>query len=174
MIGRVVAMAVAAFGTLAVGCDAEPPERTTISATRARMEPYVAVPPGSVPRGSGEALTALAPPGPPITHALLTRGRDQYNAFCTPCHGYAGYGDGVVIQRGFPAPPSFHESRQQTLTRTRIVEVITSGFGVMYPFGDRVPPEDRWAIASYVKALQLSQSFPLDHLPGDLRSQVQQ
>lgn len=173
MSSRVAAMAVAALGALAAGCDAEPPERTAISASRTRMEAYVAVPPGSVPRGSREAHIALAPPGPQITHTLLTRGRDQYNAFCTPCHGYAGYGDGVVVQRGFPAPPSFHERRQQALSRTRIVEVTTNGLGVMYPFADRVPPEDRWAIASYVKALQLSQSFPLDRLPGDLRSQVQ-
>ena len=59
------------------------------------------------------------------------------------------------------------------LLRARIVEVITNGFGVMYPFADRMPPRDRWAIASYVKALQLSQSFPIDRLPDDLRSQVE-
>lgn len=173
MINRAAAIAVVAVGAFAAGCDAEPPERTTISATRARMEPYVAVPPGSVPRGSGEALARLAPPGPAINQALLTSGRNQYDTFCSPCHGYAGYGDGVVVQRGFPAPPSFHAPRQQALSRARIVEVITSGVGVMYPFAERVPPKDRWAIASYVKALQLSQAFPLDRLPPDLRRQVQ-
>ena len=73
----------------------------------------------------------------------------------------------------FPAPPSLHSPQQQTLSRQRIVEVITNGFGVIYPFAGRVPPRDRWAIASYVKALQLSQSFPVDRLPEDLRSQVQ-
>jgi len=166
-------MVAAAVGILTASCDAEPPERSTISSTRARMEPYVAVPPGAIPRGTGEVMSQLAPPGPAISQELLTKGRGQYDAFCSPCHGYAGFGDGVVVQRGFLAPPSFHSPQQQALSRQRIVEVITSGFGVMYPFAERVPPRDRWAIASYVKALQLSQSFPVDRLPEDLRSQVQ-
>src|SRR5690606_4150819 len=100
MIGRAGVIAIAALGVLAASCDADPPQRTTISATRARMEPYVAIPPGSVPRRSGEALARLEPPGPAISQALLTDGREQYDAFCAPCHGYAGYGDGVVVQRG--------------------------------------------------------------------------
>lgn len=165
-------MITAALGFLAASCDAGPPENTTISSTRVRTEPYTAIPAGAVPRGTGEEIAQLAPPGPAISQALLTRGRERYDAFCAPCHGYAGYGDGVVVQRGFPAPPSFHSAQQQALPRARIVEVITNGFGVMYPFADRMPPRDRWAIASYVKALQLSQSFPIDRLPDDLRSQV--
>ena len=173
MIIRAAPMIAAALGVLTASCDAEPPQSATISATRTRMESYVAVPPGSVPRGTGEELVRLAPPGPSISQALLTKGRDQYDVFCSPCHGYAGYGDGIAVQRGFPAPPSFHTALQQALTRARIVEVITNGLGVMYPFAERVPPQDRWAIASYVKALQLSQSFPMDRLPGDLRQQVQ-
>ena len=156
------------------GCDAEPTGNTAITATRTRMEPYVAVPPGAVPRGTSAQRAALSPPGPPISRALLAHGRDRYDAFCAPCHGLAGYGDGVVVQRGFPAPPSFHISAQQSLTRARIVEVTTDGIGQMYAFAERVPPEDRWAIASYIKALQLSQSFPIDQLPDDLREDVEQ
>ncbi len=170
---RAAAALVSALLLLA-GCDAAPPEDTTITATRARMEPYVAVPPGTVPRGTSEALRQLAGPGPPITRQLLIAGRDRYDAFCSPCHGRAGYGDGVVVQRGFPAPPSFHTSQQRALTRSSIVKVITNGIGSMFPFAERVPPQDRWSIASYVKALQLSQSAPIDMLPEDLRRQVEQ
>ncbi|MCL4767767.1 MAG: c-type cytochrome [Hyphomicrobiaceae bacterium] len=158
---------------LLAGCDAMPPARPGTGATRARTESYVAVPPGSVPRGTTGALAQLLPPGPPITRELMARGRERYDVFCSPCHGRAGYGDGVVVQRGFTAPLSFHVDRQQDLTRARVVEVITSGFGLMLSFAERIPPQERWAIASYVKALQLSQSFPIDRLPDDLRSQVE-
>lgn len=156
------------------GCDSDSSSTATITATRVRMEPYTAVPPGSVPRGTSEAMGQLSPPGPPIDHQLLARGRERYDVFCAPCHGLSGYGDGVVVERGFPAPPSFHSPQQQELTRARIVDVITSGFARMYPMADRIPPRERWAIAGYVKALQLSQSIPIDRLPEDLRRQVRQ
>lgn len=159
---------------LLAGCDAAPSDGTPVTARRARTEFRIAVPPGAVPRGTAEAMRQLAGPGPAITAELLSAGRNRYDAFCAPCHGLTGYGDGVVVQRGFPAPPSFHAQPQQALTRSRIVEVITQGSGLMFPFAERVPPQDRWAIASYVKALQLSQSAPLDRLPEDLRRQVGQ
>ncbi len=159
---------------LLAGCDAAPSDGTMVTATRVRNEFRMAVPPGTVPRGTGEAMRQLAGAGPPISGELLSMGRERYEAFCAPCHGPAGYGDGVVVQRGFPAPPSFHSQQQQALTRPRIVEVITFGTGLMFPFAEQVPPQDRWAIASYVKALQLSQSAPIDRLPEDLRRQVGQ
>lgn len=154
-------------------CDAEPPESRTMSTTGARMQPYVAVPEGAIPRGTAAAISTLSPE-PPITRQLLVRGRGQYDVFCSPCHGRAGYGDGVVVQRGFPAPSSLHTPQQRSLTRTRIVKVTTEGFGLMYAFAERIPMQDRWAIARYVKALQLSQQFPIDQLPEDLRRQVEQ
>ncbi len=159
---------------LLAGCDAPPSGSTQVTATRVRTEFRAAVPPGSVPRGTAEAMRQLASPEPAITNKLLVAGRERYDAFCSPCHGLTGYGDGVVVQRGFPAPPSFHTEQQRTLSRSRIVGVITNGIGVMFPFAERVPPQERWAIASYVKALQLSQSAPLDRLPEDLRRQVEQ
>lgn len=157
---------------LFAGCDAMPPS-PAVDAARARTEGHVAVPPGAVPRGTSREIALLLPPGPPATRELLVRGRERYDAFCSPCHGLAGYGDGVVVQRGFTAPLSFHADRPQSLTRARIVEVITNGFGVMYAFAERIPPQDRWAIASYVEALRLSQSIPVERLPDDLRRQVE-
>jgi mono/diheme cytochrome c family protein len=98
---------------------------------------------------------------------MLQEGRELYDALCSVCHGRTGRGDGMVVRHGFPAPPSFHEERLQTMLPERIVKVITEGFGDMYPYANQVEPEDRWAVAAYVKALQLSQGLPLDALPAE-------
>ena len=99
-----------------------------------------------------------------MTAELLARGQDRYEIFCAVCHDPTGHGRGVVPSRGFPQPPSFHSERLRNVPSRHIVRVITDGYGVMYAYGDRVPPADRWAIAAYVRALQLSQAAPLDIL----------
>jgi mono/diheme cytochrome c family protein len=104
------------------------------------------------------------PPEPLMTRQVLVRGQERYDIFCAPCHGLAGYGDGMVVQRGFPAPPSFHTEPQLDLTAQRVVDVITHGTGQMLPMAERIPITDRWAIAAYLKALQLSQQ---EMAPGD-------
>jgi mono/diheme cytochrome c family protein len=91
---------------------------------------------------------------PPMTLALVQRGRERFNIFCSECHGYGGDADGMVVQRGFPRPPSFHEARLVSAPDSYFVDVITHGHGVMYSYADRVPPDDRWAIAAYIRALQ--------------------
>ena len=96
---------------------------------------------------------ALAAP-PPLDAALLDRGQERYGIFCAVCHGPRGEGDGSVVKRGFPAPPSYHIPRLASAPPAYIVDVITNGHGVMYSYADRVAPRDRWAIAAYVKALQ--------------------
>ena len=135
-------------------CDSGTEQRAEVSSTRVVMRPHDPLPPGAVPRGASASAAALAAPGPPVTPALLERGRDRFTAFCTPCHGAKGYGDGPVVSRGFPAPPSYHQERLGQVAPEHIVGVVTNGVGRMYPYADRVPPEDRWAIAHYVKALQ--------------------
>lgn len=97
---------------------------------------------------------------PPMTEALLARGRDRFAIYCTPCHDLSGYGEGVVPSRGFPKPPSFHSDRLREASARYFVEVITHGHGAMYSYSDRVEPGDRWAIAAYIRALQLSQNAP--------------
>ena len=137
-------------------------------ANQPRFEAYEAAPgweddqsarqpvPGTVARE--EDLAALAPSLPmPLTRELLERGRQRFEIYCMPCHGKSGYGDGMVVQRGFPAPPSFHTPRLRQLSLRHYVDVITEGYGVMYPYAARVPRADRWAIAAYIRALQLSQ-----------------
>jgi mono/diheme cytochrome c family protein len=91
---------------------------------------------------------------PPMTLALVKRGRERFNIFCSECHGFSGDADGMVVQRGFPRPPSFHEVRLVNAPDEHFVEVITHGYGAMYSYADRVPPADRWAIAAYIRALQ--------------------
>ena len=95
---------------------------------------------------------------PPMTLALVQRGRERFNIFCSECHGYTGDADGMVVQRGFPKPPSFHDPRLIAAPDEHFVDVITNGHGIMYSYADRVPPADRWAIAAYIRALQRSQA----------------
>jgi len=91
---------------------------------------------------------------PPMTLALVYRGRERFNIFCSECHGLGGDADGMVVQRGFPKPPSFHEARLVNAPDEHFVDVITHGYGVMYSYADRVPLADRWAIVAYIRALQ--------------------
>ncbi|GEP09049.1 hypothetical protein MGN01_08940 [Methylobacterium gnaphalii] len=122
-------------------------------------------PAGTVSQSALARETALADP-PPVDAALLERGRQRYEAICTPCHGYTGHGDGMIVQRGFPPPPSFHEDRLRAAPATYFVDVITKGYGVMYAYAARVEPRDRWAIAAYIRALQLSQGAHVADVPG--------
>jgi mono/diheme cytochrome c family protein len=103
---------------------------------------------------------------PPMTLALVKRGRERFNIFCSECHGFSGDADGMVVQRGFPRPPSFHEVRLVNAPDEHFVEVITHGYGAMYSYADRVPPADRWAIAAYIRALQRMKP-PVVERPND-------
>lgn len=129
-----------------------------VSSTRVAHRPHAVLPPGTVPRGASAYAESLAPPGPPVTPELLARGQERFAAFCTPCHGARGYGDGVVVSRGFPPPPSYHQDRLRQAPPEHFVSVITHGEGVMYPYAERIPPQDRWAIAHHIKHLQAEEA----------------
>jgi mono/diheme cytochrome c family protein len=154
-----LAMALTA-ATLLSACDSGTEETTSIASTRTVQRPYTPLPPGTVPRGSAARAASLTAPGPDITSDLIRRGRRQFLAFCSPCHGTGGSGDGPVISRGFPPPPSYHQERLQKLSPAQIVTVITQGKGMMYPYADKVSPKDRWAIAHYIKILQQESAKP--------------
>jgi mono/diheme cytochrome c family protein len=108
----------------------------------------------------------------PLTPALLARGRERFNAYCAPCHGEDGYGRGIVVRRGFPAPPSYHEQRLRDAPAGHFFDVITHGYGVMYSYSDRVAVPDRWAIVAYIRALQRSQHATLADVPAAQRNQL--
>lgn len=102
---------------------------------------------------------------PPVTMALLARGRGRFDIYCSPCHGLGGQADGMVVQRGFPRPPPFTESRLLAAPAGTFYDTITNGYGVMYSYAGRVEPRDRWAIVAYIRALQLSQHATLAEAP---------
>jgi mono/diheme cytochrome c family protein len=102
---------------------------------------------------------------PPATTALLARGRERFDIYCSPCHGLGGQGDGMVVQRGFPRPPSYLEPRLLAAPASIFYDAITKGYGVMFSYASQVEPRDRWAIAAYIRALQLSQHATLADAP---------
>jgi mono/diheme cytochrome c family protein len=142
------------------------------------------LPAGTVARGGpGEKIapyTGLTisrqtlPAGPPpVTLALLHRGQERFNIFCSPCHDRTGSGNGMIVQRGFKRPTSYHTDRLRSMPVDYFYQVMTEGYGVMPSYAPQVPPEDRWAIAAYIRALQVSQNAHLAELPADVRQAVE-
>jgi mono/diheme cytochrome c family protein len=110
----------------------------------------------------------------PVTAELLSRGRERFNVFCSPCHGRTGQGNGIVVQRGFRAPQSFHDERLRSAPVGYYVNVETNGFGAMSDYSAQVPPADRWAIAAYIRVLQFSQRATVDDVPANRRGELDQ
>ncbi len=155
----------------------EPYEQSPLFADEAAMRPF---PEGTVARGRlGEDAAyetgtlpdgALAPSIPErltVDRAFVRRGQQRYGIFCAPCHGAGGDGDGMIVQRGYVRPPSYHLARLRQAPDGHFFDVMTRGFGRMPSYASQVPVEDRWAIVAYVRALQLSQNARLAALPGE-------
>lgn len=104
---------------------------------------------------------------------ILGRGRERYDIYCSPCHGRTGDGRGMIVLRGLSPPPSYHDPRLRDAPAGHFYNVITNGYGAMYPYGSRIPPDDRWAIVAYIRALQLSQDAKLDDVPAQERSKLE-
>jgi mono/diheme cytochrome c family protein len=122
---------------------------------------------------TGETNGVLATSFPlPVTAELVTHGREMFDINCSACHGRDGYGQGMIVERGFPPPPSFHSDRLRNAPVGHFFDVITNGYGVMYPFGSRIAPADRWAIISYIRALQFSQHAAAAQLDAADRDQL--
>jgi mono/diheme cytochrome c family protein len=102
---------------------------------------------------------------PPVSDALIARGRERYDIYCAPCHGLSGDGDGVIVHHGFPKPPSYHGDALLKAPASTFYDAITNGYGVMYSYAARVSPRDRWAIIAYIRALQLSRHAKLADVP---------
>jgi len=109
----------------------------------------------------------------PVTPAMIERGRQRFDIYCAVCHGRTGEGNGMIVRRGFPTPPSFHIDRLRLAPAGHFVEVINNGFGLMYSYASRVEPADRWAIAAYIRALQLSQHAGLADVSPDDRAKLE-
>ena len=105
----------------------------------------------------------------PVTRRVLEHGRDRYMIYCVVCHDPLGTGRGKIVERGYTRPPSYHIARLREAPVGHFFEVMTDGYGSMPDYKQQVPPRDRWAIAAYVRALQLSQHFPEAQLTDEMR-----
>lgn len=144
----------------------ERPERQPVPGTVARGELRID---DHFYRGKSEEGKLAATLPMPLDENLLARGRERYNIFCANCHDRLGDGQGMVVRRGFTRPPSLHIERLQNAPVGHFFDVATNGFGRMPSLAPQIPPKDRWAIAAFVKALQLSQHAERDSLsPDDL------
>jgi mono/diheme cytochrome c family protein len=157
------------------GCEqkmADSPQRKALDTSPLFSDGTAARPlaPGTVatdtPLTTADALPAELPV------AMLTRGQERFNIFCSPCHAFDGHGNGRVVQRGFPNPPDLHSMAIAALSDRQIFDTITNGYGVMFPYGGRIPPDDRWAIVSYLRALQLADHVPAAELTAELKAKL--
>jgi len=176
-------LAVLAAGFALTACDNMQHQRTAkdvgrdaaSAAESARLAPAFTVARGA-PDPGDPAVTGFRGGKPlekvprPITRELLAHGRERFNIYCAACHGEDGYGTGIVVRRGFPAPPSLHELRLREAPDGHFFDVITRGYGKMLPFADRLTPDDRWAVVAFMRALQRSQRVALRDLPADDRA----
>jgi mono/diheme cytochrome c family protein len=112
-------------------------------------------------------------PIPAVTLALLQRGQQRFDIYCAPCHSRVGDGHGMIVERGFPAPPSYFITRLRDAPNQTFYDVIAHGYGAMFPYADRVDPADRWAIVAYIRALQASANAKLADVPPDKRAALQ-
>lgn len=150
----------------------DPYEESEFFANRSSARPLVE---GTVARGTlrhddhlytGKRGTQVLDAFPfPITAQILDRGEERFNIYCSMCHGRTGEGDGMIVQRGYKRPPSLHTPDLKSRPVGYYFDVMTNGFGVMPSYAPQVPAEDRWAIAAYIRALQLSQSATVMDIP---------
>lgn len=103
----------------------------------------------------------------PITRDVLDRGRQRFNIYCSPCHGQTGEGNGMIVQRGFSRPPTYHSDRLRGAAIGHFFDVITNGYGAMHSYAARVDAEDRWKIIAYIRVLQFSQNAKESDVPAD-------
>jgi mono/diheme cytochrome c family protein len=108
----------------------------------------------------------------PIVKADLIRGRERFNIYCSPCHGQTGVGNGMIVQRGYTKPTSYHSADMRAKPIGHFFQVITQGFGSMPSYAAQVDVEDRWRIAAYIRVLQLSQNVAANSLPATLREKL--
>ena len=157
----------------------QPLERSAFFADGRASRPRV---PGTVARGHLDADTLLVTgkidgkPSEtfpvPVTRATIDRGHQRYDVYCSPCHDRVGTGRGMIVQRGYKQPPTFHSDRLRTVPDGYFFQVMTNGFATMPSYAPQVTAADRWAIVAYIRALQYSQHARLDDVPESERAKL--
>lgn len=140
------------------GRSSRPPVPGTIARGQLRADTYFYT--GMIGAQAGDQMPF------PVTQQALERGRDRYNIYCAPCHSRTGDGNGMIVQRGYRRPPSYHIDRLRKAPLGHFFDVMTNGFGAMPDYAAQIAPEDRWAIVAYIRALQLSQAAPRTLVPA--------
>jgi len=160
----------------------EPAEKTEFFDDQRTMRPVVA---NTIARGQlreddayftgkvSDAFVSELPAQVKLSETLLARGQERFNIYCSNCHDRVGTGNGMIVQRGFPRPPTYHSDRLRGMPVGYFFEVMTHGYGTMYPFNNQVSVADRWAIAAYIRALQLSQHATLDEISSSERTELE-
>jgi mono/diheme cytochrome c family protein len=136
---------------------ARPPVEGTVARGQLREDAYFYT--GKVGNNPGDYLPF------PVTDDVLTGGRERFNIYCAPCHSRTGDGNGMIVQRGLRTPPSFHTERLRKAPLGYFFDVMTNGFGAMPDYASQIPPQDRWRIVAYIRALQLSQQATMRDVP---------
>lgn len=185
---RGIALAVIALALLSSGCADmkdqkryEPLEASSFFADGRSARPLVE---GTVPRGHLRAddrfFRGVEADGTfvrrvpmEIDAAVLARGQERFNIFCAPCHSQVGDGLGMIVQRGYKQPNSYHSDRLRGIEDGYFYDVISNGFGKMSSYASQVKPADRWAIVAYIRALQLSQFSDAATLGPDVRQAIE-
>lgn len=121
-------------------------------------------------RANGQLVTELPMP---LNEALLRRGQERFDIYCAVCHGRTGEGNGMIVQRGYRVPPTYHSERLRGVPIGHVFDVATNGFGAMPSLALQTSVEDRWAIAAYIRALQFSQFADVEILDTETRQQLE-
>jgi len=131
------------------------------------------MPPADSPKVTGKSGSTYVANPLPRTVAVLARGRERYDIYCSPCHDRVGTGDGMIVERGYKAPPTFHQDRLRGVADGYLFQTMTEGFGVMPSYAQQIPVDDRWAIAAYIRVLQRSQNATIDDVPAADRAALE-
>jgi mono/diheme cytochrome c family protein len=102
----------------------------------------------------------------PVSASVLARGQERFNIYCTPCHSRVGNGEGMIVQRGYKPAGNFHDAKRLAEPLSHYFYVMTNGYGAMPDYSAQLPPEDRWAVAAYIRVLQLSQNATAADVPS--------
>ncbi|MGZ5492958.1 MAG: c-type cytochrome [Thermoanaerobaculia bacterium] len=146
------------------GMSARPRLAGTVARGEAGVDPYFET--GKINGQVGDGFPF------PVTAEVMQRGHERFDIYCSECHGRLGDGNGMIPSRGFRRPPSYHTQALRTAKIGHFFDVMTNGFGAMPSYRTMIPPSDRWAIAAYIRALQLSQNATIEEIPPEDKAKV--